>query len=60
MLNRYGLHFPEVKRSGREVSHSPLSSADVKNEWLYSCSHISKHDIDRDIFGCVNFLIRSC
>jgi len=25
---------PEVKRSGREVDHSPLCSAEVKNEWI--------------------------
>jgi len=35
MINRYGLHFLEVKRPGCEVSHSPLSSADVKNECVY-------------------------
>jgi hypothetical protein len=25
--------FPGLKRLGREVGHSPLSSAEVKNEW---------------------------
>jgi hypothetical protein len=25
--------FPEVKRSGHEVNHSPTYSAEVKNEW---------------------------
>jgi hypothetical protein len=28
--------FLEVKRPGREVEHSPLSSADVLNEWSYT------------------------
>jgi hypothetical protein len=25
--------FPEVKRPGHEVNHSPTSSPEVKNEW---------------------------
>jgi hypothetical protein len=29
-------YFPEVKRPGREVKHSPLSSANVKTEWSYT------------------------
>jgi hypothetical protein len=27
---------PEVKRLGRESNHSPPSSADVKNTWIYT------------------------
>jgi len=30
----YQLFFPGVKRPGREVDHSFLSSAKVKNEWI--------------------------
>jgi len=33
--------FPEVKRPGREVDNSLLSSADVKNEW--SCASAPLH-----------------
>ena len=36
LFSRYPGSFLEVKRSGREVNHSPPSSADVKNEW--SCT----------------------
>lgn len=33
-MQRVGNFFsPEVRRSGREAGHSPLSSAEVKNEW---------------------------
>ena len=40
--------FPEVKRSGREVNHSPLSSAEVKNEWsCTSAPTVYLYDIDR-------------
>jgi hypothetical protein len=27
---------PGVKRPGREVDHSPPSSAEIKNEWSYT------------------------
>jgi len=30
--------FPWVKRTGRDVDHSPSSSAEVKNEWSYNYS----------------------
>jgi hypothetical protein len=28
--------FPDVKRPGREADHSPPSSVEVKNEWIYT------------------------
>jgi hypothetical protein len=38
-----------VKRSGREVDHSPPSSTDVKNEWGYtSTPPVFLHRVDRD------------
>jgi hypothetical protein len=40
--------FPEIKRSGREVNHSPLSSAEFKNEWSYtSTPPVYLYGIDR-------------
>jgi hypothetical protein len=27
---------PEVKRPGREADHSPPTSAEVKNSWIYT------------------------
>jgi hypothetical protein len=36
-----GGSFPEVKRPGREADHSPPTSAEVKNMWIYtSISHM--------------------
>jgi len=34
-----GLLFPGVKRPGREVDHSPQSSAEVKNSRNYATTH---------------------
>lgn len=31
-----GFFSPKVKRSAREVDHSPSSSSEVKNEWSYT------------------------
>jgi len=37
-----------TKRPGREVNHSPQSSAEVKNEWSYvSTSPIRFHGVER-------------
>ena len=33
-----GVFFPGVKRPGREVDDSPLSSAEVKHEWKYNAT----------------------
>jgi hypothetical protein len=47
--------FPSMlKRPGREVDHSPPSSAEVKNEWSY-VSHICLRDVDRD--SCTSTLM---
>jgi hypothetical protein len=35
-----------VKRSGREADHSPASSSEVKNAWIYtSTTPITPHDV---------------
>jgi hypothetical protein len=31
-----GSYFPGVKRPGREVDHSPPTSAEVKKMWIYT------------------------
>jgi hypothetical protein len=47
-----GVLSPGAKRPGREVNHSPPSSAEVKNEWSYSSSpSIRLHSMDRDNFA---------
>jgi hypothetical protein len=43
--------FAGVKRPGREVDHSPPSSTDVNNKWIYtSASHRRFHEMGRDNF----------
>jgi hypothetical protein len=41
----YQIYFPRVKRPGREIDHSPPSSAEFKNEWikdsLLLCFHMA-------------------
>jgi len=40
--------FPGVKRPGREVNHSPPTSAKAKNEWSYTSNPPSRlHGVDR-------------
>jgi hypothetical protein len=40
-----------VKRPGREVEHTPPSSADVKNKWSYtSAAAMFLHGVGRDKF----------
>jgi hypothetical protein len=51
--------FQRVKRSGREVNHSTLCSADVKNEWSYTYSPtIRLHVVNREdiTFVCTDCL----
>jgi hypothetical protein len=44
----------DTKRPGRENGHSPPSSFDVKNEWIYtSISHICLHGVYKEIFTLV-------
>jgi len=45
--------FLEIKRLGREASHSPPSSAEVKNTWSYSSSTPSWRQIGRYMCVCV-------
>ena len=47
-----GGSFPRERQPVNEVGHSPLSSAEVKNEWSYtSVPHVLYlHDMDRDNF----------
>jgi hypothetical protein len=35
-----GGSFPEVKRQGREADHSPPTSAEVKNMWIYTSTSL--------------------
>jgi hypothetical protein len=52
-------YFPRVKRSGREVNHSPLCSTEVTNEWAYTYSPtIRLRVVDREdvLFICTIFL----
>jgi len=49
LLNEYWIFSGGVERPGSEVDRSPLSSAEVKNEWSYSYitslrPHIVKSD----------------
>ena len=40
-----------VNRMGREASHSPPSSTEVKNEWTHTCTPpIRLRGTDRDTF----------
>jgi hypothetical protein len=36
---------PAVKRPGREVEHSPPSSAEVKNAWSYTSTPKKRHGV---------------
>jgi len=41
---------PGVKRPGRDIDHSPPSSAEIKNEWSFtSASPVGLHDMYIDI-----------
>jgi hypothetical protein len=48
MYNGYWGSSLEVNQPGCQVDHSPLSSADVKNEWSYTHTPpLCPHDMDR-------------
>jgi hypothetical protein len=51
LLKGYRSPFPWVQRSRREVTHSPPSSAPVKNRWSYTSTPIRLHDLDRENFA---------
>jgi hypothetical protein len=40
-----------IKRSGGEFYYSPLSSAEVKNDWSYNVTAMSLHGEVRDSFA---------
>jgi len=54
-------YFPGVKRPGRDVNHSPPSSAEVKNDWsIISVPTRCFDDVDRTsifTFFCVCILL---
>jgi hypothetical protein len=52
LFNVYQGSFPEVKRPGREVDHSSLSSAEAMNECSYTSTRppVCLHGVDRDNF----------
>ena len=51
LIYGYWGSFSSVKRSDREVKHSPLSNADVKDAWSYTTTPpIFLHRVDRETF----------
>jgi hypothetical protein len=40
-----GGSFPGVKRTGREVDHSPPTSVEVKKMWIYTSTPIRLHGV---------------
>jgi hypothetical protein len=51
LFNGYRGSFPGLQRPGREVNHSPPSSAEVKNEWSHTSDPpICLHGVNRDNF----------
>lgn len=38
--------FVDIERPEREVEHSPLSGAEVRNKWSHTIPHICVHDVD--------------
>jgi hypothetical protein len=43
--------FPGVKQLGREVNHSFLSNAEIKNEWSYTSSPtMCRRGVEREYF----------
>jgi hypothetical protein len=51
LFNGYWGSFPGVKRLENEVNHLLPSSAEVKDEWIYtSTPPICLHGADREIF----------
>jgi hypothetical protein len=48
LLNGYRGSLPLVEQPRREVNHSPLPPAEIKNEWNFnSTSSIRLHGVDR-------------
>ena len=52
LFNRYCGSFPGIKRLGREVDHSPKSTAEAKKGWNYIFTPpICLHGVNRDNFA---------
>jgi len=50
-IQGYRGSFPGSKRPGREVDHTPPSSSECKNEWIYtSTTTVILHGVERDKF----------
>jgi hypothetical protein len=48
----------EIKRSWFELGHSPLFSAEVMNEWSYTCTPpVCLHGVDRGSFNFTHWLL---
>ena len=51
--------FPRIKQKGCEAHHSPLSSAEIKNEWSYTAAPlISLHGLHGDSPFCIECVIQ--
>ena len=51
IVKAYRVYFPWVRQAGREVTHPPPSSADIKCEWSYTPTHtVYPHDVDKENF----------
>jgi len=51
LFNEHCGSFRGIKRPGREIDHSPPSSAEVKNEWSFTSSLPTyPHSVGRDNF----------
>jgi len=62
LFNGYLGSFPGIKRPERETNHSPSSSAEVKNGWIYTsappiCLHVPLALMYTPGFQAVQFLI---
>jgi len=51
LFRGYQGSFQGINQSGREVKHSPASSAEVKNEWSYTFTPpVCSYGMDRENF----------
>jgi hypothetical protein len=49
LLNGYQRSFSEIQQPEHEVSHSPLATAEIRNEWSYTSSpSICPHGVERE------------
>jgi hypothetical protein len=50
----YRGYFPWVRQAGREVTHLPPSSGEIKNEWSYTPTPpVYPHDVDKENFALI-------